>query len=98
MPNFSYYEGWTSTDLMIKGLELTGKHPTRTSFMNKLRKLKHYNAGGVIPPINFSLKYFGKPPPKICGYYLELSGKKFVPTPRDGMPTCGKDIPGTTQA
>ena len=36
-PSFSQYEAWAGADLMIKGLELAGKNPTRAAVIKDLR-------------------------------------------------------------
>ena len=43
---------------MIKGLELAGRNPTRSSFISNLRKLSKYNAGGLLPN-SVSFTHFG---------------------------------------
>jgi hypothetical protein len=52
----------------------------------------------VIPPINLTMKYFGKPPPTLCSYYLKLTGTNVVPVPSNGKPICATYIPGSPQA
>ena len=39
-PSFGQYEAWAGADLMIKGLELAGKNPTRASVIKDLRGLQ----------------------------------------------------------
>jgi branched-chain amino acid transport system substrate-binding protein len=93
IPGFDWYEGWTNMDLMIKGLEVAGKNPTRQSFMTNLRNVTSYDAGGLLPnPVDYSLAAFGKAPPKTCVWYAKLQGNTFVPIPSDGKPTCGTPI------
>jgi ABC-type branched-subunit amino acid transport system substrate-binding protein len=97
IPGFDWYEGWTNMDLMIKGLEVAGKNPTRQSFMTNLRNVTSYDAGGLLPnPVDYSLAAFGKPPPKTCVWYAKLQGNTFVPIPSDGKPTCGTPITAPT--
>ena len=36
-PSFSEYEAWLGADLMIKGLQLAGKNPTRAGVITALR-------------------------------------------------------------
>jgi branched-chain amino acid transport system substrate-binding protein len=95
VPNVGQYEGWTGAALMIKGLEMAGKDPTRPAFIAKLRKVTRYTAGGVIPSVN--LTSFGKDPRNECVYFVKLSGSHFVPVPTNGRPVCGTTIPGSTQ-
>jgi branched-chain amino acid transport system substrate-binding protein len=93
IPGFDWYEGWTNADLMIKGLEVAGKNPTRQSFITNLRNVTGYDAEGLLPnAIDLSLANFGKAPEKVCGWYAKLQGTQFVPVPSDGSATCGTRI------
>ncbi len=93
-PNFSQYESWLGADLMIKGIQLAGKHPTQAGIIKALRNLKAYNGNGLLPiTINFSTT-FGHDPAKLCGWYMEAEKNGFVPV--TSQPICGKDLPGTT--
>ncbi len=92
-PNFSQYEAWLGADLMIKGLQLAGKNPTRSAVIKDLRNLKSYNGNGLLPnPINYST-IFGHDLPKECGWYMLASKNGFI---APSSLTCGTDIPGTT--
>lgn len=93
-PNYSQYESWTGADLMIKGLQLAGKNPTHAGVISALRKVKSYNANGLLPnTINYST-IFGHNPEPTCEYYMVARTKGFVPA--STQPICGADIPGTT--
>jgi branched-chain amino acid transport system substrate-binding protein len=98
VPGFDYYQGWLSADLMIKGLEVAGQNPTRTSFETGLHGVTNYDAGGLLPTAdNFSLSLFGQLPQTQCDYYLQLKGTTFVPVPADGKPFCGQLLPNSNQ-
>ena len=93
-PNFSQYESWLGTDLMIKGLQLAGPNPTQAAVIHDLRNLKSYNGNGLLAqPINYST-IFGHDLPKACGWYMIAEKHGFVPS--STSPVCGTDIPGTT--
>jgi hypothetical protein len=86
VPGFDWAQGYTSADLLIKGLQVAGQNPTRASFISNLRQVSSYDAGGLLPtPVNFS-----KPtaiPTTSCAYYDQLVGNQFVlVTPK---PVCG---------
>ncbi|MBO0729096.1 MAG: ABC transporter substrate-binding protein, partial [Acidimicrobiaceae bacterium] len=67
VPDFDWCQGYLGADLMIKGLELAGKNPTRQSFMDGLRTVTNYTANGLLAnPANFSLSQFGKSPNTAC--------------------------------
>lgn len=95
-PSFSQYEAWAGADLMIKGLELAGKNPTRAAVITDLRGLKSYTANGLLPnPINFST-IFGHDEPQQCTWIMQAEKTGFVPV--SSKPFCGTDIPGTSTA
>ncbi len=97
IPGFDWFEGWTNMDLMVKGLQVAGKNPTRQSFITNLHNVTSYDAGGLLAnPVDFSLAAFGKAPPKTCNWYAKLQGSAFVPVPSDGKPVCGTPLPGGT--
>ncbi|HEX3796857.1 MAG TPA: ABC transporter substrate-binding protein [Acidimicrobiales bacterium] len=93
-PTFSQYESWLGADLMIKGLELAGKNPTRPGVITALRHLKGYNGNGLLPvSINYRT-IFGHDAAKACGWYMKADKKGFVAS--STTPVCGTDLPGTT--
>jgi branched-chain amino acid transport system substrate-binding protein len=85
-PGFDWAEGWTSADLLIKGLETAGQNPTRASFVANLRKVTSYDASGLLPnPVDFET--YQTPPKTECYYIDQLVGSHFVvATPK---PVCG---------
>jgi branched-chain amino acid transport system substrate-binding protein len=93
-PNFSQSESWLGADLMIKGLQMAGKNPTRAGVISALRSLKSYNANGLLAgSINYS-NDFGHDLAKSCGWYMVAQKNGFVPS--STQPFCGTDLPGTT--
>jgi branched-chain amino acid transport system substrate-binding protein len=95
-PSFSQYEAWAGADLMIKGLELAGKNPTRAAVIHDLRGLKSYTANGLLPePIDYST-IFGHDLPRQCSWVMQAEKNGFVPV--SPQPVCGMDIPGTSTA
>ncbi|ABW12624.1 putative Leu/Ile/Val-binding lipoprotein transmembrane [Parafrankia sp. EAN1pec] len=50
---FSMY-AYIDTDLLLRGLELAGPCPTRQGFIEALRKVTDYDAGGLIEPVNLA--------------------------------------------
>ncbi|HLG66833.1 MAG TPA: ABC transporter substrate-binding protein [Acidimicrobiales bacterium] len=92
-PSFGLTGAYLSADLMIKGLEVAGKNPTRASFIKNLTKVKNYNAGGLLPN-TVGFNHFGKANPVLCGYITRVVGTQFV-TINHGKPFCGKLIPNS---
>ncbi len=95
-PSFSEYEAWLGADLMIKGLQLAGKNPTRAGVITALRGVKSYNANGLLPQSWNYATDFGHDDAKSCSWMM-LAGKNGF-TPISAQPTCGADIPGTATA
>jgi len=93
-PTFTQYESWLGADLMIKGLQVAGKTPTRTAVINDLRGLQAYNGDGLLPiTIDYST-IFGHDPPWMCIWYLKAQSSGFVPV--SPAPFCGQDVPGSS--
>jgi branched-chain amino acid transport system substrate-binding protein len=94
LPDLGASLGWPVGQLMIEGLEVAGKNPTRASFMTNLRKVTAWSDNGLnIPPVNFV--HFGQPPETECAPYVQFVKDKYVPYPRSGKEFCGKLIPGS---
>ena len=95
-PDFSQSEAWVGADLMIKGLQMAGKNPTRAAVIKDLRGLKAYNANGLLPiTINYST-IFGHDPAQTCAWFLQAQKTAFVPV--SSKPVCGHDLAGTSTA
>jgi branched-chain amino acid transport system substrate-binding protein len=94
IPDFGLIGGWLSTDLMIKGLEVAGKNPTRSAFISNLQKVTSYNAEGLLPgPVGFD--DFGHLPAHPCAYYMQLAGSSFRVATPGRKPLCGTVIPNS---
>lgn len=92
IPTIAQSTGWLSADLMIKGLELAGSNPTRTSFISGLAGLKNYDAGGLIAP---DPTVYGFDGPYLCEYFVQLQGKNVVSALPGGKPACGTVLPSS---
>ncbi len=80
--------GFLGADLLIKGLKVAGKCPTRESFISNLRNVTNYDGAGLVPQ-KISFRGPGLMPngnPATCGWYLIAKGTDLVP---DSKPTCG---------
>lgn len=85
--------GWLAADLMVTGLKLAGKNPTRDGFENALHNLSHYTAGGLFgAAVNLkqSLQGTWAPAPAManCFSVVKYEGTKYVPL-NNGKPYCG---------
>lgn len=87
--------GYLGADLLIKGLKLAGKCPTRASFINNLRNLTKYDGAGLLPaPVSF--KGPGVVPngnPGLCTWFIIAKGADLVP---DAKASCGKIVDTST--
>ncbi len=84
-------QGYLGADLLIKGLKLAGKCPTRETFITNLRNFTSYDGGGLLPE-KISFKGPGLVPngnPPSCTWYMVVKGTELVP---DTKPTCGVKI------
>ncbi len=90
-PDYGLTGSYLSADLMIKGLELAGRNPTRQAFISRLQKVTNYDAGGLLPnDANFT--HFGHLNKTGCSYFTKVVGTQFV-TINHKKPFCGKLIP-----
>jgi branched-chain amino acid transport system substrate-binding protein len=95
LPNIGQSEGWETANLMVEGLQVAGKNPTRQSFMTNLRKVTNWTDSGLAAgPISFV--HFGQNPAQQCFTYVQFVNGKYVPFPKDGKAFCGTIIPGTS--
>ncbi len=84
--------GWMSADTMIEGIKAAGVDcPTREAFINNLRLVEDYDAGGFLDPAtNFrtdlGVQYQ-------CVNYVQVVDEVFVPQ-FDGEPICGEPFEG----
>lgn len=93
VPDFSYYEGWSATDLMLYGLNLVKKNPTRPGFISALHKVSDYDVNGLGFPVSFKTSAIGKSPKQLCEWYVQLKGDNFA----NPTKVCGTVIPNSDQ-
>jgi len=80
LPDLGLYGSYLAADLMIKGLELAGTHPSGPAVIRALRAVNSYNAGGILPS-SVTFRHFGTPamlPKHPCGYIMQLQGTHFI--------------------
>ena len=96
IPDLGLIDGWMTTDLFIKGLQLAGQNPTRASFISNLRPVTTYNANGL-KTTNASFTPFGVAPTTGCFLYVKFENNQFNDYPADGKPICGPLIKASTK-
>jgi ABC-type branched-subunit amino acid transport system substrate-binding protein len=70
---------YVAADEMIEGLQRAGVCPTRAAFIDHLRQVTDFTAGGLMPPVDLS-----KPKePVLCENFVraDASGHSFAPVP-----------------
>jgi branched-chain amino acid transport system substrate-binding protein len=94
LPDLGSADGWSVANLMIEGLQVAGKNPTRASFISHMLKVTNWTDSGLATgPVSYA--HFGTNPSTQCFSYVKFVGRTYVPFPPSGKSFCGKAIPGT---
>jgi branched-chain amino acid transport system substrate-binding protein len=84
-------QGWAIGETLIRGLEEAGVEcPTREAFIENLRQVHDFDAGGLLNPAVDFAESFGQPY-GMCFHYVKVEGGEFVPV-TDGEAICGEVI------
>ncbi|MFA7324179.1 MAG: ABC transporter substrate-binding protein [Candidatus Nanopelagicales bacterium] len=82
--------GYVSADTFIKGVQLAGKCPTRTAFINQLRNQSNITGAGLLPaPISYKPGLTPNGDPASCTWYMTVKSGQLVP---DTKATCAPII------
>jgi branched-chain amino acid transport system substrate-binding protein len=99
-PQFSFaadppaIQTYEAADLMIKGLELAGKNPTRSAFITNLRKVGNYTAEGILTPPGVTFQHFGTVgmlPTTSCSQFIVVTKQGLTPYDNNKL-ICGKRV------
>ena len=86
---FFSFHGYFAADTLIEGIKAAGVNcPTRKAFINNLRMVEDYDAGGSFVPVDYA-EIFGRI--FYCVYYVQVQNQEFVPV-FDGEPFCAKRL------
>lgn len=86
--------GYVAADLMIQGLKLAGKCPTRADLINKLRTVDNYKGAGMLPgSISFRPGVTPNGNPAKCTWFVQVVNGAPV---ADKKATCGQVIEFST--
>jgi branched-chain amino acid transport system substrate-binding protein len=96
IPDLGLTYGWMTADLFIKGLQLAGQNPTRSTYIANLRPVTNYNANGL-KPTDASFTPFGVAPTTGCGFYVKFQNNQYNDYPTNGKPLCGTLIKASTK-
>jgi branched-chain amino acid transport system substrate-binding protein len=90
-PGAETVAGYLGADVLIRGIEEAGAEcPTREAFIENLRQVDDYDAGGVLnPAIDFE-ESFAQPLLR-CLHFVQIQESAFVPL-TDGEAICGETI------
>jgi ABC-type branched-subunit amino acid transport system substrate-binding protein len=79
VPDFGIYTGYTDCDMAILGLQQQGKTLDQSTYSADLRKLGKINPAGLnCQDLDISAESYGKSPPTICTWALQVKNDKFV--------------------
>lgn len=77
-PNENSLAGWIDADLFVTGLKAAGENFTRQSVVDEINKLTAYNAGGIVPAINWTIAH-SESDPIDCTSTLQVKSSKLIP-------------------
>jgi ABC-type branched-subunit amino acid transport system substrate-binding protein len=85
---FAEDQGYLGADMFIYALEKAGCDAPMADVMKTLRADDKWDGGGLLPlPRDFGS---GSAPTEQCSYYVNLTGKEFVPV--SDKPICGTEL------
>jgi branched-chain amino acid transport system substrate-binding protein len=89
IPNLNIIFQYADADLLIDGLQISGPHASKQTFISDLRNVASWDGEGLFSsPVTF--QHFGTAGmllPTSCTEFLQIEGSTFVPVPQD--PVCG---------
>ncbi len=90
--------GWVNAAMFVHGLELAGPNFSRQKVTDALNRLTDYDAGGMIPPVNWTRQHTEIHYRQGCQAYLKVHNGAFVPMFGDpGKPfLCFRDTEAPT--
>ncbi len=91
--------GWANADLFVTGLRAAGPTFSRQKVIDAINKLTDYDAGGILPPVDWTKQHTDLHYPRSCIGYMQIENSKFVPLwSQPGKPfTCWDGNPATFQ-
>jgi branched-chain amino acid transport system substrate-binding protein len=72
---YSLY-GYVFGQMVIEGLRRAGPNPNRDAFIDAMETIKHWDSGGILPPVTFSKTDHHA---QRAGFVCELRQGRFVP-------------------
>jgi branched-chain amino acid transport system substrate-binding protein len=95
-PTYAEYAGYSSTALLVQGLQGAGSNPSQSSLIKALSGITNFNSAGLFGShtINLSQRV-GSQGPDNCYWFAKYSGTTFQPV-SGASPLCGTIVPGKT--
>ena len=72
---YSLY-GYVFAELVVEGLERAGQDLTRNKFLDAMESIRHWDSGGILPPVSFSASDHHA---QTAGIICELRNGRFEP-------------------
>jgi branched-chain amino acid transport system substrate-binding protein len=86
-PAVGFYWGWVPTDLAVFGLKLPGASASQSVFIDQLRKVNNYDAGGFVCPVDFTKSaYVPAGTYSTCLYMSQVVNGQFAAPPHFSEP------------
>jgi branched-chain amino acid transport system substrate-binding protein len=70
--------GWANADLFVTGLKDAGPNFTRQKVIDAINQLTDFDAGGLMPPVDWTKQHTDLHYPRTCGAFLKVENGKFV--------------------
>lgn len=70
--------GWISADMLVTGLRAAGPDFTRQKVIDALNRLTDYDAGGILPGIDWTIAHTTDPP-QLCYALLKVVDRRLQP-------------------
>jgi len=86
-PSYGLTGAYLAAQVAIKGLQVAGANPSRSSFIKNLTDVTGFTANGLLAsPVSFN--HFGMAEHTVCSYFVQVAGNSFK-TINSGKPICG---------
>jgi branched-chain amino acid transport system substrate-binding protein len=87
-PTYAIQSAYQAASGFVAGLKAAGPNPSRTAFMNALRKVNDFDEDGLLAPEKVDFSNYA--PNQQCIWAVKLEGKVF--TPVTGNPFCSGTV------
>jgi branched-chain amino acid transport system substrate-binding protein len=71
--------GWLNADLFVQGLRAVGPHLTQARLVAAINKLRSYNGGGLVPPVDWAVAHTQPFAGQVCAAFVQARDGAFHP-------------------